>query len=594
MKKIVFCVLSLAMVFVLASVALADENSEVAAEEDVEGYAAEYSDYEATSEFVLWEDWGFESLEEFLEIMGITEEEYLWWEEDERYWREWDRQRQLEREERLRQQRYEREAFIALHGGVVGKANIMIDGRFYAFESVVTGSRMHSVELVPIRLVFEALGASVAFDASEDLITVELEDGRSLRMTVGYNRAIVTEYGRERRLWLNGPVVVVDGVSFVDIVVLERLGYSVILDDIVDAAVIINREAMAEEIDRYFTAFNSLLGAQFDIMPSGDGVFLTAFEIAATFIEFDTLDGNSVSSVAADADIRTDGRNFSIDGGFLLTEDIWMRWGIGPVYSLGTGMPEFGFELIFNYSDDVLYIYAPFLHLFFYEFPIDGWVAISGLGQYIEDYITDITEEFGFFAREFFPSTATVGTSITRQLWWWSAPLGRAGVFVHDELARSVEFHKSLIGDEAFSRGQFGYTLTVTYDDLFTAANEYQQDMFLELQLRDLTEFDLNLSYTIGDGGITAASGNILFRERGWTVVTRHIAQFEISAENISISFEIHERNSYLMAVEISAATTQSDVPVSGAPPLGARIVAIEDLLPGWFRPVGGLVELGA
>ena len=605
MKKFVFSVLSLAMIFVVAgTAALAEETSEAALEEytadyadgyaagyDAE-YAAEYSDYEAASEFVLWEFWGFESLEEFLETFGICEEEYLWWEEDERYWWEWDQRWRREREERLQQQRYEREAFITLHDGDPDKFNVMIDGRFISFYSPESDAHWSWSVLVPVRLLFEELGARVDFNAAASEIIIEY-NGISLRLPVGEDFAIVTEAWGDWRFWLDDFTTIIDGVSFVDIFLVEAFGYGVVMDEIVDAAVIVDTAALREEANSYFTIFNRLIGGQVDILPSGDGVSLTTIEVAATATEFDTLDGNRVSTFGVDAEIHTDGRNFTVRGTLDVQElfSPQMGW-FPPDYYSRAELLGSGIELIFNYGDDVLYIYAPLFSLIYPEFPVDGWLAFRGFGEYIEDYITDI---YSSFIRDFMPVRNDVGTAITSELglflWWASS---RHGIFIFEEFARSLEFHRELIGDEAFSRNEFGHVLVVTYEDMLAAAYEHDVDTFLRMRLHELREFDINLFVRFINDEIAAASGSMVFREDFWSSAIRNRVEFVINANEISFFAEEHDRNRSVMSIEISAVTEQSAAPVPGAPPDGARIVAIEDLFPWWNGNEGDLVELGA
>ena len=185
MKKLISLCLALVLVF-----ALAFPLSALATEETPPSEPASPTPQEVPP---LWEEWGFESLEELLITIGMTEEEYYKFEAE-----QWQYQEdQIRREEEyLQEYRQRRIKEFEELGGTYGTINVMFNGEFIRFAESIPEIAGNSL-FVPSVPFFEAMGAAVSFDSETLEITAEFPD-RVLYFVLGQDKMTVAENGEER------------------------------------------------------------------------------------------------------------------------------------------------------------------------------------------------------------------------------------------------------------------------------------------------------------------------------------------------------------------------------------------------------------
>ena len=571
MKKIIFLIMSLALILLIATpVALADE--------------APLPDPQLIDEYVD---------DEVCDCDACNDDFWIAWQAERE--REW-----LEREEQLR---IEREEFITERGGTIGIVNVIFDGRFIQFDDEIP-QIIRGTTFVPTVPFFEAFGASVDFYPQTESIAVQFDDGRIVRLVFEQDSLAITVNDRSTVVPLceTESALVGSDVSFVPLrAVAELLGLDVYWDSSYNSVVIIDSAAKIEAINSNFTIFNSLSGMNTNFLPPEFDKFIIRYDMSASFIEFNTLDGNSEVDFAFDFTVHSDGHNFHLKATIDFTEflefimDDYMFYDPIGAEMLSLLEEPIDIEMIFNLDDDFLYFRSPVLNSFIPIFPANGWVSLNELSDWISlyeldeffdyvDYILSMAES----EIEFLFANMDVGSRLVQNFswWWWRSPVE----FFYRELIDSVELHNSLIGDNNFTATENGYTLSITLGDMLSAIEEFGGGEFLGLfWIDELREFSFELNINIDDGEVTAITGDFISRQSrwSWSPATRYAIEFDISEGDISVTFEMHEQNAMVVSFDLSILTEETQDAVPQRPPAGAIIISIDDLLSNFIDDPG-------
>ena len=560
MKKVICRFISLALI--LAAVCPAA----IAAEEDGE-------------QLVLWEDWGYESLEEFLADFEMTEEEYYEFEEEERqYARE-----QAEYEERLRA---ESEEEIKRLGGVSGAVNVMYNGKFISVadpeKSDVSG--IWDV-YVPARSLLEAMGAKVSFDTKESAIVAEFTD-KTARIFIGQETITVTENGDRYSLTIEAPYIR-DGVSYIQVrSVGQALGLDVVWDYTYSVAVIIDTEKIAAEADKSFTILNRMFGVHMINTAPAEGTYKTTLNLLAAVTMFNSLDGDAKADIKAGSSIHTDGRNFAIKGNMDISALIDMLLELELVKDIMTGdeleevlgiidaLRKAEIELIFNRSEDKLYIKAPALSAFVTGFPANDWAVVSGLGAYVDELGEMIASNT---VGDMLGETSVGALIVSSQGYSYSGQIYR-----YEEIMNSLELCMALFGDEQFKKNGGDYTLSKTLGDLRAAEKKFGQSL-------DVSEFNVKLTLKTSGDAVTGLVGDFLLRgvSDGYSPEMRGSGKFDIGLEKAKYSVDIHVKNTVRVLAEIDSGMKATSEPVPKAPPAGEKIVDLDTILGDYIPGTG-------
>ena len=539
MKKLLSCILSAALIMLLVAPLTAFAQP-------------------ATPSMPLWEEWGYSSLEEFLDDMHMTEEDYYELERDIREWEEW-----LEAE-RIN-------AFVEM-GGTPGVLNVMFNGEFIKFPDVVP-EIVNNTAYVPARPFFEAMGAEMSFDPQSRAITAEFP-GMSIRLVVGSETVGVTRGAAERMHTIDAAPYIRNNVSYVPVrAVAEALGFDVFWDRERGTAVIIDLAQIAAEIDKDFTIINSLFEMPLSTLIDDGGTYRTVLDALVSMKIFDTLDGDTAANIRANVEVISDGSNFSLVGTFDLSElrdlmlstfngmyDVGMAEEVATVFD---ALSEIEAEIIVNYDEGVIYVKSQLIQMMLPEFPDGAWLAVRGLGNPFGDLsLDDMMGEIGFMSPGFSVG-AMIADSTSYQHFFDQ-------VFLYEEIMREAEFAKALMGDAKFTRSGSGYSLITTLDELRSASIEFGQFV-------NTSEFLLRLDIAMSGDEVTGISGGFVFRE-GWFLVVRYDCEFDIRPDRVQFSLEVHERNSSIVLIEFDMSTSESPQPVPKAPPAGSTVIDIEEL----------------
>jgi len=146
-------------------------------------------------------------------------------------------------------------------------------------------------------------------------------------------------------------------------------------------------------------------------------------------------------------------------------------------------------------------------------------------------------------------------------------------VYQYNVVISEANTVKALIGDDKFVKSGDDYKLTLTLEDyLATQDDNYWYTI--------VSEFDINVTIKMKDGEIAGFAGKFAYRESTYYGYddTRYAGEFDISPEEICISFEIHTKNKMKVLIEVTSKTAETDAAIPGAPPEGDKVIPYEDL----------------
>ena len=451
-----------------------------------------------------WYRWGYESLEELLQEWGIDEdyyyafvEEEIRWEEERDQWQaDWDR-------------RFEEE--VVRRGGTAGIVNVMYNGRFVQFSDAVPVI-IDGVTIAPAEPILAMLDASMAAH-------------------------------------IEAAQIIKDGAAYIPIrAAFEAVGSDVFWDQNHRTAVILNRPEIIAGIDRNFTAANELLG-----MPFADlGARRTAADAALTITMFDSISGDNIYEVVANAVILQDGTNFSMSGTLdatgllsLIASDYF--FGALPIEQL-LGNLKFDFDIIMG--DGVLYIRSPLFDVIAADYlPPGAWASFD---------LDDILADLGLDVFMSLPEGGTVGELIYEPIVArrWASPIN-----FYETIMAEAEYEAEIFGDSNITRRGNDFTLTATYED----GSRWWT-----------TSVDLDVTVRTDGSYITAITGSFIYDESDFQAIRNRIrVELDFSATGMSLIFEVHERNEYRILLEITANTSPHRGDIPNAPPSGATIIPI-------------------
>ena len=219
------------------------------------------------------------SPEEYMEMLGLTEEEFL-------------EEMVLEQvsiliwAEQLQQAIDEQKQAM---GGVPGQIGVMVNGQYIQFPDAapeITGGRT----MVPVRALVETLGGEVDYGDNTVQFVV---GGREYEFVVGNAAVAVSAAGVPvDTIQMDCAPYIKDSRTYVPIrFISEALGYEVDWDGVYQTAILLDREALAADIDARFSILNRVLAASNPALNEGES-WRIDMEGNLSLTLFDTLNGN--------------------------------------------------------------------------------------------------------------------------------------------------------------------------------------------------------------------------------------------------------------------------------------------------------------
>jgi len=483
-------------------------------------------------------------------------------------------------------------------GGTPGIINVMYNGGFIKFPGAVP-EIIDGTAFVPTRQLFETLGATLAYDERTGVISAVFPD-KTLEFAAGRDTLDVIYGDRTNEIGMYAAPYNKNGLTFFPVRSAALiLDIEALWDNVYRTIVIIDRAPIIMEANKNFTIINSLLDMQDSLLPAEDGAYEAVLEAVMSMIVFNSIDGDQTIDSGGEMTIITDGRNTYMHGKADLSgivkimlsgidlddiNDIYPETELAQINELIGKLSDLEAEIILNYDEDTMYIRMPLLgDLVFGELPVeippDAWIAVSGVNAIVDN--GSLESIFGELGISDLSGNASFAEFIMPAGWEYRYE----GIFAYGLIMESVEYNTKLFGDDRFTENGGEYTLSLTIEEFNEIAAEYGQFVSYD-------DFDLNITVVVSEGSIAGVSGNVRIREQSWDTDTLFTAGFGLGPERIWLNFEIHEKNTMKVIVDIDMSMKTATGPVPGAPPAGDPVIPIEDLLgpipgepPGFVEP---------
>ncbi len=520
-------------------------------------FEANAYDYFA-QEYYYWD-----SVEEYRKIYNYTEEEFIAEMVAEQIYVLLYKE---EQQELLNQMKTEL-------GGVPGQIGVMIDGQYVKFPDAapeLTNGRT----MAPLRAIMEALGAEIAYNGNDDIrCTV---GGVEYTFSVGSN-AVKLRYvewdGEGDAPDMEGLVMdcapyIKDGRAYVPVrFFAEAFGYTVEWDGDFKTAVLIDRDKLAEAIDKDFTILNGLLAKR--QLPEA---YKASANCTGTLTVFNSIDGDQNSSMTVSQELTVSPAGMSGTVKYDLSGLLELfQAEYGAELLDGTGEEQLAMlkallsgtvELRVDQESGMLYISMPSLSdlLIGAEVPKDAWFSMD-------------MSEADMSALGAAGQGATMGALIA------AGSYSYCPVYRYSEALKSAAAMAKLLGDQQFTRKGDAMTLTVDKARLEALADE--------LEIYEDMPHEFSLTLTVKDGG--AYEYALIYRTPQWNSYYGDSGDMRItfsgSADglNAGIKMELHMKNQFKLELTVKQEVAETAEKPQTIPPEGATVLPMDggDAYPG-------------
>lgn len=180
-------------------------------------------------------------------------------------------------------------------GGVPGQIGVLVNGAYVKFPDAVP-EISSSRTMIPVRALVETLGGEIGYQ--DGVVTFTL-DGYAYEFTIGSTTVTVTPTAGNDKDTPKPDDIIMDcapyikgGRTYVPIrFISEALGYEVGWDGDFQTAVLLDRDALAAEIDKDFTILNKVQANQGVAMEEGKN-YKADVKGNLSVTAFDTINGN--------------------------------------------------------------------------------------------------------------------------------------------------------------------------------------------------------------------------------------------------------------------------------------------------------------
>ena len=429
--------------------------------------------------------------------------------------------------------------------------------------------------MVPFRTVAEALGAEVGYDSGT--VSASL-DSTVCRFAIGGDTLTVSDRATGKVLKtvpLDASPIEKDGRTCVPVRFLaESLGLTVEWDDGAQCAVLYDRDALLENIDRGFTTANRWLAAV-PRLQNADAVRM-GLTAKLDCTAFDTISGDKKYSASGTMTLVSDGKSASLSASAdlsalagLLSSDLISSTD-GPTSQLfsasmlsyyKSALRNAAFDLIYNADTDTLYVRSPLL---FSALASSSGTDKKADGWYYEEHFSEKTalgDLLTLYRNADTPNTC--GAALLASAEAYAAEYGGWSGF-YSSLEDKQQSLSAVLGDAVFTRSGDRCTAQPSVKSLLGGEED---DMV-----------GVSGSYTLNTA-TGAASGDLTLDIKGslFPVANRTRLTFDLSGTSGRMTLSNHLRNQGTLTFDLSLSLAPSSAPVS-APPKNAVLTPFDEL----------------
>ena len=442
-------------------------------------------------------------------------------------------------------------------GGIVAVSEagegpgVMVNGELLEF-SDAQPEYSNDRTMIPVRALMEALGAEVDYEESVDgeetvrTVIIKLADA-TISFVIGEMTATVTDAeGESSVIEMDCASYEKDDRTYVPLrFASEAAGYDVFWDSSFKTAIIIDKKAVIEELDKKFEKLNALMA--FEATPI-EGNLAVGVDMNMTYVLPDgTMEVNA----------NANGINGALASDIKMTMDMTSSGAYEEipeeVGSLLTALREKGMEVIVNMETGVYYVKFPSEMISAIQPGLSGdiWMSLD-INAFLESMLGQSIAEL----------ESTVETTFGGILYDMVMSMSGDSIYAYEVLMAQADAVTSVL--ENLNVTDDGFDLVMGLEDI--------EAMLPESDLFDV--FEINVSGT-ADG---AGKGKIVIADA--TLSLEMV--FDVDAlGNGTISFvlEVPEEITVSMDMEMTVAKTNEEP--RQAPPEGAVIVDIIELISG-------------
>lgn len=510
-------------------------------------FAREYGDYWATPE-------------EYMEALGITEEEFL----DEMVWEQaWDLISEEAAQLRVN-------ALKEALGGVPGQVGVMVNGAYVKFPDAapeIAGGRT----MVPVRALVETLGGEVDYNHGAVTFTM---DGYAYEFAIGSATVKVSptagndkDVPQPEDIEMDCAPYLKGGRTYVPIrFISEALGYEVGWDAEYETAILLDREALAAEIDKSFTIMNKVQAAANPVLEEGK-IWSTDVKGGLSLTAFDTLNGSKtykldlagkalVNNEAANGTCSITISDNAVDA--LLAQVLDAYWYLDgedeEIELLRTVLTSLKDMEVIMTREGMVWVHAPILD------------ELAGTDNVWLD--TNLGAELGelMFAET---DTATMGSVL-------AAMTGSDSVAAMAGLSQMTSYLDKLYGDDKFTTSGGVSTRTIGVDDLLALYDGMglTEDDIAEAKAA-FKEYEITMKVD-GNGGATVAIKMETAPQAGvpGMRITMDVKQ---SGGNVAMDMSFHIANLGEATLTLTQTLKTTSEAPKAEPPEGATLVDMDN-----------------
>lgn len=457
-------------------------------------------------------------------------------------------------------------------GGVPGQVGVMVNGVYVKFPDAapeVTDGRT----MVPVRALVETVDGEVSYDDGKIVCKT---DKAAVTLNVGSDEATVDHPAPENSDEATGEIIKMDcapyikgGRTYVPIrFIAEALGYEVGWDAYYETAILLDRAALTEAIDKDFTILNKVQANRLPELTEGQSLRAEAKGKVSVTV-FDTLNGNKTYSADLAAkqlmndEAASGSMSVDMSGAFL---DMLMEQ---------TGMDEEADEtvqLVVDLLKNLEYILDADGKMFFHSDALDRLADKKNVWMSVD--ISEALAEMGqaglvvSFADA---NQITIGSTLAQMMPCES-------VSEWSSVMEIVDMLDSLYGDGKFTTSGGVSTLTIGVDDLFDLYKDMglSEDDIAEAKTA-FKEYKITMKVDSKGGAVmTCAMETNPQSDVPGMKIAMDVTQ---SGGNVSMTMNYHIANLGEMKLEVSQTQkSTSDKPMT-EPPEGSTVVeSIEPL----------------
>ena len=490
------------------------------------------------------------SPEAYMELWGFTEEEFLeemvLWQVSELIWAE--------------QYQQAIDALKESMGGVPGQLGVMVNGQYIRFPDAVPEAANNRT-MVPVRALVETLGGEVGYQDGTVQFSI---NGREYEFVIGSTTVTVRADGIPvDTIEMDCAPYAKNNRTYVPIrFISEALGYEVNWDSEYQTAILLDREALAADIDTNLSIMNRALAAANPALEEGES-WSFDLEGKLSLTLFDTLNGDQTyeADLTGEALFNRDALNGSCSVTFsdsTINALMALMLGVGDfgdnteenvqlIRSVLTGLEDM--ELIMN-REGRAWFHAPILDELGNQ--ENAWFAMN-LGAELGEMM---------FAET---GTVTVGSVLTDMLFGDS-------VEEMASLGEMVGLLDLLCSDGKFTTADGVSTLSIGADDLTDLYQAMGIDSgAIEDEVKNIKEFNITVEVD-SEGGTVMSVVMETNAQLGSPAIrlTAHSAQ---DRQGSAVTMELHIANLGKLALELTTSQQATSESPLTEPPEGAVIV---------------------